>query len=562
MRNVKLVWATPDGDRLIAYMARVSNPDNQNNPDTSKLISYCIEHKHWSILEMASMCVEVNTTRDIGRQILRHRSFSFQEFCVAGNTNITLELPGAAAKGKRSAYTRTIEHLYRLQEEGKKLPSGVRVYDEGSKTFVRVGIKEVFQTGVKPLFRVTLANGKSIDSTREHKFMTGSGWQTLEDAVGLTLVGNRAAFTKQVAFACNGVPAHTSREWLSWAKAESIANGGGLSWIATQAGRTTHTIRKWLARHGLQFTRSEVASYTPVWNKGLRGYSLPKHSMETIRKMRASARKGAASNLWRGGASRSERLRIADWCAAHRTEFLKAANYRCADCGSSTRLELHHVKPVASHPELARVKENIQVLCKGCHDNLHGLAGHRRSWRQKSRGNTLTVHWSEVQSVEYLGEQMTYDMEVNHESHNYVANGIVTHNSQRYQDASKLPPVELRQCRMQDTKNRQNSLEDAPEGVARWWDETQQGVHSVASAAYRQALEAGIAKEQARALLPEGLTPSRMYITGTLRSWIHYIDLRTDASTQKEHRQIAEACKALVAEQFPGVAAAVWRDAV
>lgn len=559
--KVKLVWATPGGDGLVAYMARVSNPENQNNPDSSKLIRYCIKHQHWSIFEMVSMCVEINTTRDIGRQILRHRSFSFQEFCVAGNTNITLELPGAAAKGKRSAYTRTIEHLYRLQEEGKKLPSGVRVYDEWSKTFVRVGIKEVFQTGVKPLFRVTLANGKSIDSTKEHKFMTSSGWQTLEDAVGLTLVGNRAAFTKQVSFACNGVPAYTSREWLSGAKAESIANGGGLSWIADQAGCTTHTIRKWLARYGLQFTRGEVASYTRVWNKGLRGYSLPKHSMETILKMRASAKKGAASNLWRGGASRSERLRIADWCAAHRAEFLKAANYRCADCGSSTRLELHHVKPVASHPELARVKENIQVLCKGCHDNLHGLAGHRRSWRQKSRGNTLTVHWSEVKSVEYLGAQMTYDMEVNHESHNYVANGIVTHNSQRYQDASKLPPVELRQCRMQDAKNRQNSLEDAPEGVARWWDETQQGVHSVACAAYRQALEAGIAKEQARALLPEGLTPSRMYVSGTLRSWIHYIDLRTDAATQKEHRQIAEACKVLVAEQFPGVAAAVWGGA-
>ena len=210
--KVKLVWATPDGDSLIAYMARVSNPDNQNNPDTSKLISYCIKHKHWSIFEMVSMCVEVNTTRDIGRQILRHRSFCAQEF------------------------------------------------------------------------------------------------------------------------------------------------------------------------------------------------------------------------------------------------------------------------------------------------------------------------------------------------------------SQRYQDASKLPPVGLRQCRMQDTKNRQNSLEDAPEGIARWWDETQRGLHSVAYVAYRQALEAGIAKEQARALLPEGLTPSRMYITGTLRSWIHYIDLRTDASTQKEHRQIAQACKALVAEQFPGVAAAVWGD--
>jgi thymidylate synthase (FAD) len=78
--TVKLVWATPNGDTLVARMARVSNPANQNNPDSAKLISYLIKHKHWSPLEMVSACMEVETTRDIGRQILRHRSFSFQEF--------------------------------------------------------------------------------------------------------------------------------------------------------------------------------------------------------------------------------------------------------------------------------------------------------------------------------------------------------------------------------------------------------------------------------------------------------------------------------------------------
>lgn len=77
---VKLIWATPDADKLIAYCARVSNPKNQNNPDISKLLSYCIKEGHWSIFEMTSACIEINTTRDIGRQILRHRSFSFQEF--------------------------------------------------------------------------------------------------------------------------------------------------------------------------------------------------------------------------------------------------------------------------------------------------------------------------------------------------------------------------------------------------------------------------------------------------------------------------------------------------
>jgi len=81
MSDVKLVHSTPNGDDLIAYMARVSNPDNQHNTETSaKLIRYLIKHKHWSPFEMVNMCVEIETSRSISAQILRHRSFSFQEF--------------------------------------------------------------------------------------------------------------------------------------------------------------------------------------------------------------------------------------------------------------------------------------------------------------------------------------------------------------------------------------------------------------------------------------------------------------------------------------------------
>ena len=81
MHNVSLVSSTHDGDYLVNYMVRVSNPDNQNNTETSaRLIKYLIKHKHWSPFEMVNMCVEINTTRSIAAQILRHRSFSFQEF--------------------------------------------------------------------------------------------------------------------------------------------------------------------------------------------------------------------------------------------------------------------------------------------------------------------------------------------------------------------------------------------------------------------------------------------------------------------------------------------------
>lgn len=81
MSKVSLVWATPSAEERIAYMARVSNPTNQSNTETApKLLRYLMENKHWSPFEMANMCVEIETTRDIARQILRHRSFSFQEF--------------------------------------------------------------------------------------------------------------------------------------------------------------------------------------------------------------------------------------------------------------------------------------------------------------------------------------------------------------------------------------------------------------------------------------------------------------------------------------------------
>jgi thymidylate synthase (FAD) len=93
MSKVTLVHSTNSGDELIAYMARVSNPTNQNNKDSSKLIKYLIKHKHWSPFEMVNMCVEINTTRSISAQILRHRSFSFQEFSQRYANVEELELP-------------------------------------------------------------------------------------------------------------------------------------------------------------------------------------------------------------------------------------------------------------------------------------------------------------------------------------------------------------------------------------------------------------------------------------------------------------------------------------
>ena len=122
--------------------------------------------------------------------------------------------------------------------------------------------------------------------------------------------------------------------------------------------------------------------------------------------------------------------------------------------------------------------------------------------------------------------------------------------SQRYADASQLG-FELKEARLQDTKNRQNSFETDDLALQAWWEQYQNKVLEVCKDAYAFALDKGIAKEQARAVLPEGMTKSRMYMNGTLRSWVHYIQLRTDKATQKEHRDVAIACAQAIKEIFP-----------
>jgi thymidylate synthase (FAD) len=123
--------------------------------------------------------------------------------------------------------------------------------------------------------------------------------------------------------------------------------------------------------------------------------------------------------------------------------------------------------------------------------------------------------------------------------------------SQRYADPTKDLNFVYREARLQDTANRQNSIETDDADLQQQWRRWQNNVITEARMAYNWAIENGIAKEQARAVLPEGLIESRLYMNGTLRSWVHYIDLRRAHGTQKEHQEIALACAEVIAKIFP-----------
>ena len=140
-----------------------------------------------------------------------------------------------------------------------------------------------------------------------------------------------------------------------------------------------------------------------------------------------------------------------------------------------------------------------------------------------------------------------------------IAHQIVRHRSfsfqefsQRYANPSEMGNMfELSEARLQDHKNRQNSIEVEDEKLQREWDRHQRRVLWMVEEVYNWALENGIAKEQARKVLPEGLTKTRLYMNGTIRSWVHYIELRSANGTQKEHMEIAKACALAINKIFP-----------
>ena len=212
-------------------------------------------------------------------------------------------------------------------------------------------------------------------------------------------------------------------------------------------------------------------------------------------------------------------------------------------------------------------KPSREIISEGLYDVQELIAYCARVSNPANQFNTETStkliqylikhqHWSPLEMVSACVEiETTRD----------IARQILRHRSFSFQEFSQRyanpleemdDAFELRECRLQDQKNRQNSVEldmNTQEGrlLAYEWERAQKRVLVWVKQEYEWAIKNGIAKEQARALLPEGLTKSRLYMNGTLRSWIHYIQLRSANGTQKEHADIAKACAGVIAEVFP-----------
>jgi thymidylate synthase (FAD) len=199
----------------------------------------------------------------------------------------------------------------------------------------------------------------------------------------------------------------------------------------------------------------------------------------------------------------------------------------------------------------------------GCHTANQLIAYAARVSNPDNQNNPKTAskllgylikheHWSPFEMVSVTMEITTT---------RDISRQIIRHRSFSFQEFSqryaKSTNFETRECRLQDEKNRQNSIETEDRELAESWNMAQKAVINAANDAYQWALENGIAKEQARAVLPEGNTETTLYMSGTLRSWVHYCKLRMANGTQKEHIEIAEQCWDVISQHFPDVAKAV-----
>jgi thymidylate synthase (FAD) len=203
----------------------------------------------------------------------------------------------------------------------------------------------------------------------------------------------------------------------------------------------------------------------------------------------------------------------------------------------------------------------------GCYTAEEFVAYAARVSNPANQNNTATAgklirylirnkHWSPF-------EMVSITMEIN--TTRDIGRQILRHRSFAFQEFSQRYAVAqnftIREARLQDTKNRQNSIETDDDDIKGWWNAVQENISLRAQKIYDEALKLGIAKEQARAVLPEGLTETRMYMAGTLRSWIHYCDLRCGNGTQLEHREVAESAREALRKEFPNVIEALEKGA-
>lgn len=512
------------------------------NKDADRYFDNIKKQKHGSVLEHAVYTVLLyGIDRAVTHELVRHRAGT--AFCLAGDTLIYSE---KKVHGRRQGGTkRPIRDIFQMTKtvhgRSRLKLLKLRVMDESTKTFVTGRVKAVIESGMKPVFRVELADGKTVTCTKEHRFFTAEGEESLESIVGglqLSVNGKTAVhgqLTRPIYV--NGEALYKNSEWL---REQYVAKGLEQAQIGQLAGVSEHTIRSWVRKHELQKPMGSWTKGRTPWNKDKRYSTGPFHTAENKERFR-QAKLGAKNHRWRGGVT-SERVKIAKDVLKMRPEIFDRDYFTCRLCKKAGgALVLHHILPVWSRPDLARDKDNIATVCERCH--VDRLNGHELDFvevlgrlnteigtRSPKRGQPTTLRGKLVNIVKitYEGVQMTYDLEMEGPNHNFVANGIVVHNSQvsqRYVSSDRVRFV--MQAELQGKPDGESMFfrhvlanRDAYEERTEWLSSQAQAIEGESKRDRRKRVQSGAR----RALANEAEAP--IIVSGNVRTWRHIFTKR------------------------------------
>jgi 5-methylcytosine-specific restriction endonuclease McrA/DNA-binding XRE family transcriptional regulator len=512
-----------------------------------------------TILEQHQLLRQIQYTYCDRRHAFEYGSISSADFgfCLVGDTQIyrTHQVSGKS-DGVRK---RRLDDLYAMTQT----PHGrsrlkllrLRCLDETTGTFVAGKVKQIICSGVKPVFTVKLADGKTITTTKTHRYLTRDGWMTLEDAVGgleITAKGTVVYGKSDVELMVNGRPIYQDEAWL---REQYLAKGLSQETIAEIVGVSPHTIRAWIRKHHLQKPLGSWTVGKIPWNKGLHYRSRPKSATE--REATRQRMRGAGNHRWRGGIS-SQAIAIRRCVNALRPSIYARDSYCCRLCGKrGGKLSIHHVLPVWARPELVCDPDNMVTLCRSCHlkVNQHeedyievfgrtsGELGDKP--RPMQHAPRLVPRPVRIAAIAYAGEQMTYDIVMEGPHHNFVANGFVTHNShlsQRYVSGRMLRFVERPEYTGDEQLHAQflERIERASNeymALSTRLLEMQQAGAKILSAEERTDLRKKV-QQSARSVLPNE-TEAPIVVTGNARAWRHFIEMRASAHAEIEIRELA-----------------------
>ena len=454
-----------------------------------KLIRFLIKNDHTAMIEPVSLTFYIKTNRNIANEIVRHRIASY---CVSGDTEVFTDL---ASRGVRK---RTVRELFELPKQYLDM-THIRSVDLDTKELIGNKIKNVYKTGKKEVYKVTTNLGYEIKTTLEHRFYTDNGWKRLKELS----IGDEV-YT-------NGELAYRNKEWLN--RKYNIENLRQED-IAKLCRVSKHTIRAWVKKFNLQKANSEWNIGRVPTNKGKNKYNYPP-LMETSKKMKGRCTHfigyGEDNPAWKG-----DDISIRGGYARVHRNYDKTGV--CEICGKNAKTEIHHkdTNPKNNSPE------NLMELCVSCHK-----AEHKGAVVKVIRKDT-------IKSIERVGLEETYDIEMEAPHHNFIGNGFVVHNSQESTRYVNYGGKEMEFIPCKELTNYAHVEE----------------FYTEAEKIYKSLVNEGIPPQVARDVLP-GAVSTNISTTFNLRSLRNFLKLRTAKTAHPQMRELAGMILEYVKREYP-----------